>query len=173
MSRKMIDYQVDGGNISSIDGYTVGDKITGAKLKENIAKSTPDDGMSYTLTNDGTGRLVINAKGRYEYKSGTFSYNFTAPAGNYVLGQTILINSRVQVNWGYVIGAASGYETSYPLPTQERIPTEPIWEIEALPNDNGSLYVYAKCIKEGTLTVEKDYGTIYIRYVYLFDGNYR
>lgn len=173
MSRKMIDYQVEDGNISSIDGYSVGDKITGAKLKENIAKSTPDDGMSYSLTNDGTGRLVIHAKGRYEYKNGTFSSNFTAPAGTYVLGQTITIDKRYQVNWGYVIGAASGYQTSYPLPTQERIPTEPIWEIETLPNDDGSLYVCAKCIKEGTLSTEKDYGTVRTKYVYLFDGNYR
>ena len=38
MSRKMIDYQVEGGNISSIDGYTVGDKITGAKLKEKAGR---------------------------------------------------------------------------------------------------------------------------------------
>ena len=173
MSRKMIDYKVENGNISSIDGYTVGDKITGAKLKENIAKSTPNDGMEYSLTTDGTNRLIIKAKGRYEYKSSMFSSEFKVPAGNYVLGQTVLIDRRIQVNWGYVIGVASGYNTTYPLPTQQRIPSEPIWEIETLPNDDGSLYVRAKCIKEGTLSAEKNYGTVYTKYVYLFDGNYR
>lgn len=172
MGKRMIDYQVENGNISSIDGYTVGDKITGAKLKENIAKSTPNDGMEYSLTTDGTGRLVIKAKGRYEYKNGTYSFDFKVPAGNYVLGQTVLIDRRYQVNWGYVIGAASGYYTTYPLPTQQRIPNEPIWEIETLPNDDGSLYVRAKCIKEGTLSAEKNYGTVYTKYVYLFYGNY-
>lgn len=169
----MIDYKVEDGNISSIDGYTVGDKITGAKLKENIAKSTPDDGMDYSLTTDGTGKLIINAKGRYEYKSNMFSFDFKVPAGNYVLGDTVLINKRVKVDWGYVIGVASGYYTTYPLPTQERIPTEPIWEIETLPNGDGTLYVEAKCIKEGTLSAEKNYGKVHTKYVYLFDGNYR
>ena len=172
MSRKMIDYQVENGNISSIDGYTVGDKITGAKLKENIAKSTPNDGMDYSLTTDGTGRLVIKAKGRYEYKSGSFRGTFKAPAGTYLLGKTILLNSSVQINWGYFISIDSTYTSFYPLPNR-RVEGEPVWRIEALPNSNGSMYVQAVCVKEGTLAAEKDYGRVEFNYIYLFDGNYR
>lgn len=171
MSRKMIDYKVEGGNISSIDGYSVGDKITGAKLKENIAKSNTNDGMDYSLTTDGTGRLVINAKGRYEYKSGTFSETFKAPAGTYLLGKTILITSKTQINWGYFISIDSTYTTFYPLPNQ-RVDGEPVWRIEALPNRDGSLYVQAVCVKEGTLATEKNYGKVYLNYTYLFFGNY-
>lgn len=172
MSRKMIDYHVEDGNISSIDGYSVGDKITGAKLKENIAKSTPNDGMEYSLTSDGTGRLVIKAKGRYEYKSGSFSGTFKAPAGTYLLGKSIVISSRTQINWGYFISIDSTYTMFYPLPNQ-RVDGEPVWRIEALPNDDGSLYVQAVCVKEGTLATEKNYGRVDLNYTYLFNGNYR
>ena len=172
MSRKMIDYKVEGGNISSIDGYTVGDKITGAKLKENIAKSTPNDGMDYSLTTDGTGRLVIKAKGRYEYKSGSFSGTFEAPAGTYPLGKSILLNANVQINWGYFISIDSTYTTFYPLPNRI-VEGEPVWRIEALPNSNGSMYVQAVCVKEGTLAADKNYGRVEFNYIYLFNGNYR
>ena len=172
MSRKMIDYQVEDGNISSIDGYTVGDKITGAKLKENIAKSTPNDGMEYSLASDGTGRLIIKAKGRYEYKNDSFSTEFNAPAGTYVLGQSITLNKRVQINWGYFISIDSTYQSIIPYPSSPRVDTEPIWRIEALPNSNGTMYVRAICIKEGTLNTPKNYGEIRLNYTYLYYGNY-
>ena len=168
----MIDYQVEGGNISSIDGYTVGDKITGAKLKENIAKSTPNDGMEYSLTTDGTDRLIIKAKGRYEYKSAYFTAEFNAPAGTYVLGQSISLNTRVQINWGYFLSMDSTYYSVIPYPSSPRVEGEPIWRIEALPNSDGSMYVRATCIKEGKLDAPKNYGDIRFYYTYLYYGNY-
>ena len=170
MSRKMIDYKVEDGNISSIDGYTVGDKITGAKLKENIAKATPNDGMDYSLATDG--RLIIKAKGRYEYKNNYFSTEFNAPAGTYVLGQIITLDSKVQINWGYFISIESTYYLTIPYPSSPRVDTEPIWRIEALPNRDGSMCVRAVCIKEGTLNAPKNYGDIRLYYTYLFYGNY-
>ena len=173
MSRKMIDYKVEEGKITSIDGYSVGgDEITGAKLKENIAKSTPNDGMDYSLTTDGTGRLIIKAKGRYEYKNDSFSTEFNAPAGTYVLGQSITLNKRVQINWGYFISIDSTYQSIIPYPSSPRVDTEPIWRIEALPNSNGTMYVRAICIKEGTLNTPKNYGEIRLNYTYLYYGNY-
>lgn len=173
MSRKMIDYQVEGNKISTIDGYKVGgDELTGAKLKENIAKSTPYDGMEYSLTTDGTNRLIINAKGRYEYKHKMFSTNFKAPAGTYVLGQTITLNKRVEIDWGYFISMDSAYLSVVPYPSSPRVEGEPIWKIEALPNSDGSMHVKAMCIKEGTLSAEKNYGDINLEYTYLFYGYY-
>ena len=166
----MIDYQVEDGNISSIDGYSVGDKITGAKLKENIAKATPEDGMDYSLATDG--RLIIKAKGRYEYKNNYFSAEFNAPAGTYVLGQKIILDTRVQINWGYFVSIDSTYQSIIPYPSSPRVDTEPIWRIEALPNSDGSMYVSAVCIKEGTLNAPKNYGDIRLKYTYLFYGNY-
>ena len=174
MSRKMIDYQVENGKIKSIDGYSVGgDELTGAKLKENIAKSTPKDGMDYSLATDGTGRLIIKAKGRYEYKNDSFLAEFTAPAGTYVLGQAIILNTRVQINFGYFISIDSTYQSFIPYPSSPRVDTEPIWRIEALPNNDGSMCVEAICIKEGTLNAPKNYGDIRLNYTYLYDGNYR
>ena len=171
MSRKMIEYEVENGNISTIDGFSVGDKITGAKLKENITPSSSTDGMSYTLATDGTGRLIIHAKGRYEYKSGSFSQTFKAPAGTYLLGKAILLSSKTSIPWGYFISIDSTYDMFYPLPNQ-RVEGEPVWRIEALPNSDGSMYVKAVCVKEGTLAAEKNYGRADLHYTYLYYGNY-
>ena len=174
MSRKMIEYEVADGKITSIDGYKVGggDEITGATLKENIAKSTPHDGMEYSLTTDGTNKLIIKAKGRYEYKSKNFSIDFRAPSGTYVLGQTISLDRRVEIDWGYFISMDSTYLSVIPYPSTPRVEGEPVWKIEALPNSDGSINVKAMCIKEGTLAAEKDYGTINLHYTYLFYGYY-
>ena len=170
----MIDYQVENGKISTIDGYKVGggDELTGAKLKENIAKSTPYDGMEYSLTTDGTNRLIINAKGRYQYMHKTFSTDFKAPAGNYVIGQTITLDSRVEIDFGYFISMNSTFLSVIPYQPTPRVEGEPVWKIEAIPNSDGSMNVKAMCIKEGTLTAEKNYGTINLEYNYLFYGYY-
>ena len=59
MSRKMIDYQVEGNKISTIDGYKVGgDELTGDALM-GITK----DSTTITRTLDTDGKVKLDAKG--------------------------------------------------------------------------------------------------------------
>ena len=59
MSRKMIDYQVEEGKITSIDGYKVGgDELTGAAI---MGVSKDSDTITRTLDTDG--KVKFDAKG--------------------------------------------------------------------------------------------------------------
>ena len=67
MSRKMIDYQVEEGKITSIDGYKVGggDELTGQKLFDTTTNSVEID---RTVSSDNKLKLTlhkykVNAKG--------------------------------------------------------------------------------------------------------------
>lgn len=170
-------HPANGGNLTNIQ---VGSKVYsipsggGGNITGEALINATKDTTTITRTLDTDGKVKFDAKGIYEYRSNIFSFDFKVPAGNYVLGNLITINSRVQIEHGYVIGVAyGGYYTTCPSPEQERIPTEPIWEIETLPNGDGSLHIGAKCIKEGTLSALKNYSTKFTKFVYLFDVNYR
>ena len=100
------------------------------------------------------------------------------------------LGAKSHSSWSYTLGATKnhpndGYKRYYPFvndsdsngnPKQsnlnKRVEGEPVWRIEALPNSNGSMYVQAVCVKEGTLAAEKDYGRVEFNYIYLYYGNY-
>ena len=171
MSRKMIDYKVENGKITSIDGYNVGggDAVTGQVLLDNITKATPNDGFPYSLSNDG--KLIITAAGRYEYKAFNVITSLHVSAGTYDVGDEISLNSDVSVSSGYFLGSTDDYNSV--LPTKEkRVDGEPIWKIETYPTYNGHMKIIARCIKAGTLSAYKNYGDATIKYTCLYYGNY-
>ena len=74
MSRKMIDYQVEGNKISTIDGYKVGgDELTGDALM-GITK----DSTTITRTLDTDGKVKFDAKDKLTFK--TYSVYMTRPS---------------------------------------------------------------------------------------------
>ena len=171
MSRKMIDYQVENGKITSIDGYNVGgDELTGAKLKENIAKATPNDGFAYSLSNDG--KLIIKAAGRYEYKAFNVLVKLHVSAGTYDVGDVVSLNSSFSISNGYFLGMTNDNNPVLPL-KEERVEGEPVWKLEMYPTYNGNINIIARCIKAGTLSAYKNYGDTQLKYTSLYYGNYK
>ena len=70
MSRKMIDYQVEGNKISTIDGYKVGgDELTGAAI---MGVSKDSDTITRTLDTDG--KVKFDTKGGDENTLTIFDY---------------------------------------------------------------------------------------------------
>lgn len=67
MSRKMIDYQVEEGKITSIDGYKVGEELTGAAIM-GVTK----DSTTITRTLDTDGKVKFDAKGGAELTFKTY-----------------------------------------------------------------------------------------------------
>ena len=171
MSRKMIDYQVEDGKISSIDGYKVGgEELTGQVLLDNITKANPNDGFSYSLSNDG--KLIIKAAGRYEYKAFNVLIKFHVSAGTYDVGDVVSLNSNYSIGNGYFLGMTNDNDTVLPL-KNNRVEGQPVWKLEMYPTYNGNINIIARCIKAGTLPEYKDYGSAQLKYVSLYYGNYR
>lgn len=160
MSRKMIDYQVDNGNISTIDGYTVGDKITGEKILDNI-NQTAEKGVSYNL--DSNGKLYPRIRGRYNLLSNKYLNTGIipkVPAGTYRVGSKVSLG-KAAFNASEFVLTTYAENLVYPLSTQTVSDTEPIWMVTVEPsNDRGyEFYVLLLCIRAGTLTAEKQYST--------------
>ena len=171
MSRKMIDYKVEEGKITSIDGYKVGggEAVSGQVLLDNITKANPNDGFSYSLSNDG--KLIIKAAGRYEYKAFNIIMNLHVSAGTYDVGDEVSLNSDFAPSKGYFLGITN--DNNSVLPTKEkRVEGEPVWRIEVYPTFNGHMSVIARCIKAGTLPEYKNFGDFQIKYTCLYYGNY-
>ena len=171
MSRRMIDYQVEEGKITSIDGYKVGgEELTGQVLLDNITKATPNDGFSYSLSNDG--KLIIKAKGRYEYKSFNALINLHVSAGTYDVGDVVSLNSNFSIGKGYFLGMTNDNNPVLPL-KEKRVEGQPVWKLEMYPTYNGNINIIARCIKEGTLPEYKNYGDVQLKYISLWYGNYQ
>ena len=170
MSRKMIDYQVENGKISTIDGYSVGgDEITGQVLLDNITQAKRDDGFSYSLSNDG--KLIIQAAGRYEYKAFNVLINLHVSAGTYDVGDVVSLNSSVSISKGYFLGMTNDINPVLPL-KENRVEGQPVWKLEMYPTYNGKINIIARSIKAGTLPEYKNYGDMQLKYTALYYGNY-
>ena len=171
MSKRMIDYQVEGNKISTIDGYKVGgDELTGQVLLDNITKANPNDGFSYSLSNDG--KLIIKAAGRYEYKAFNVLINLHVSAGTYDVGDVVSLNSNFSISNGYFLGMTNDNDTVLPL-KENRVDGQPVWKLEMYPTYNGKINIIARCIKAGTLPEYKNYGDVQLKYTSLYYGNYR
>ena len=162
-----------GDNITISDDNTIsasgGSTVTGQTLLDNITKATPNDGFTYRLANDG--KLIIEAKGRYEYKHGKAVVNLHASAKTYDVGDTIPMNSNYSINFGYFLNTTPDYVSVFPS-KDKRVDGEPVWKVVANPNTSGTANIYAECIKAGTLSAYKNYGDANVGFVYLFWGNY-
>ena len=171
MSRKMIDYKVEEGKITSIDGYKVGgDEITGQTLLDNITKANRNDGFAYSLSNDG--KLIIKADGRYEYKAFNVLINLHVSAGTYDVGDAVSLNSDFSISGGYFLGMTNDNNPVLPL-KENRVEGEPVWKLEMYPTYNGHINIIARCIKAGTLSAYKNYGDTQLKYTSLYYSNYR
>lgn len=160
MSRKMIDYKVENGKISTIDGYSVGGMITGQKILDNISQ-TAEKGVSYNL--DSSGKMYPRIKGRYSLISNIYlNTNITprVPAGTYRVGSRVSLGKARFSSSEFVLSTYAE-SSMYPLPTQTVPDTEPIWMVTVEPsNDFGyEFYVLLVCIRAGTLTEEKEYSS--------------
>ena len=161
MSRKMIDYQVEGNKISTIDGYKVGgDEITGQVLLDNI-NQTAENGVSYKL--DSNGKMYPRIKGRYTLISNEYLNTKIVPrvpAGTYRVGNRISLGTA-RFNSSKFVLSTYAESSMYPRPTETVPDTEPIWMVAVEPsNDFGyEFYVLLVCIRAGTLTQEKTYDT--------------
>ena len=161
MSRKMIDYQVEGNKISTIDGYKVGgDEITGQVLLDNI-NQTAEKGVSYNL--DSSGKMYPRIRGRYTLLSSRYmNTNIVprVPAGTYRVGNRISLGKATFNSSGFVLSTYAE-NSMYPRPTETVPDTEPIWMVAVEPaNDYGQdFYVLLVCIRAGTLAQEKTYDT--------------
>ena len=161
MSRKMIEYEVEEGKITSIDGYSVGgDEITGQTLLDNI-NQTAEKGVSYNL--DNTGKMYPRIKGRYTLLSNKYlNTNIIprVPAGTYRVGNRISLGTA-KFNSSQFVLSTYAESSMYPRPTETVPDTEPIWMVTVEPsNDYGyEFYVLLVCIRAGTLTQEKTYDT--------------
>ena len=110
MSRKMIDYQVDNGKISTIDGYNVGgvdEEELNAKIQE--ATTTKQDKL-YTKTNSGItlteeeGKSYISSE--LVYKQITFTANPFFYKGTYKPGD-VVASITYQIDGEMFIGEAN------------------------------------------------------------------
>ena len=96
MSRKMIDYQVEGNKISTIDGYKVGgDELTGDALM-GITK----DSTTITRTLDTDGKVKFDTKGDITtkqdklYTKTNSGITLTEESGKSYIGSEIIFTDR-------------------------------------------------------------------------------
>ena len=148
MSRKMIDYQVEDGNIKSIDGYTVGDKSTASKIADLYSENLETKGIDiHTSTavepND---TIWMDIYGRYKVINTFMNLNATIAAGTYRVGAVIAGNT-ISTGNKIVIKALSGY--TYPASYATVEDSKPIWMIEVNPDGSKAKFILT-CIRAGT-----------------------
>ena len=154
MSRKMIEYEVENGNISSIDGYTVGDKITPTKIAAlypaDLKRAGIDVSTKTSVKPDDV--LWMDIYGRYRLTDKFIKLNTTIPAGTYRVGSVVSGNEVSTGNYK-LIKARAGYTYPYSDDTVED--SKPIWIIDANPNGSGTARFVLICIRAGSYTADE------------------
>lgn len=154
MSRKMIDYKVEEGNISSIDGYSVGDKITATKIAALYPEDLKNAGIDVSTKtsvkpND---KLWMDIYGRYRITDTYIKLNTTIPAGTYRVG-SVVAGNEVSTNKYKLIRARAGY--TYPASYATVEDNKPIWIIDANPSGSSSARFVLVCIRAGSYTADE------------------
>ena len=149
MSRKMIDYKVEEGNISSIDGYSVGDKITATKIASlypaDLQRAGIDVSTKTSVKPDDV--LWMDIYGRYKLVESYIKLNTTIPAGTYRVG-SVVAGNEVSTGKYKMIRAKAGY--TYPASYNTVEDNKPIWIIDANPSGSSSARFVLICIRAGT-----------------------
>ena len=159
MSRKMIDYQVEGNKISTIDGYKVGggDELTGQKLFDTTTNSVEID---RTVSSDNKLKLTL-----HKYKVNAKGWNqIHVDISKIVVDNKIPKFSQFSLSLGSAAwgGDAKGILTEYC----------DLYGIEyralgvALPSDTKKLY---KAILQPYCSIESDSAKWYLRVIPLED----
>lgn len=150
----MIDYKVEGGNISSIDGYSVGDKITPTKIASlypaDLKKAGIDVSTKTSVKPDDT--LWMDIYGRYRLTDTFYRLNTTIPAGTYRVGSVINGNEVSTGNYK-LIQARAGY--TYPSSSDTVEDSKPIWIIDANPSGSSRARFVLVCIRAGSYTTDE------------------
>ena len=164
MSRKMIDYKVENGTITSIDGYSVGggDELTGDALMGITKDSTT---ITRTLDTDGKVKLDINSSGDGELIQEIESGPVTLEPKQYSVGEFIKGDTTRREPEGFIGVFLFKSGTS-----KEGLPSVTIGDAVFIPYCY--LFDYTKrylrfgllCIKAGTVAT-RTHQTTYIRYV--------
>ena len=115
MSRKMIDYQVEGNKISTIDGYKVGgDELTGAAI---MGVSKDSDSITRTLDTDGKVKFnnvnipQVDTKQILDFEIG---HNKEYTAGDYIISEGVDLGkgySNLLVQYLSLSGSAADMNT--------------------------------------------------------------
>lgn len=144
MSRKMIDYQVKGDKISSIDGYKVGSTLVAG---DNSIK----------LTDKETGETAITAKSLLKYKE--YRKRITITAGTYHSGDIIAISDTIPFDEGYkgalFVGCRSGNNIIEKITGTNMLVYKQILMFGSSPTQ----YISAKLIVLNDITIADD--TVY------------
>ena len=141
MSRKMIDYQVEEGKITSIDGYKVG----GDTL-------VPGD-KSIAITKNEKGENTIIAKSLLKYKS--YNKRITIKAGTYHAGDSILISEYVPYDEGYKGALLVGFRSGEDI-VEKIAGTNMLVYKQMLVGSSPTMFMVAKVIVLNDSTLEFD-----------------
>lgn len=149
MSRKMIDYKVEEGNISSIDGYSVGDKITATKIASLYPADLITKGIEVSTKTSvkPDDVLWMDIYGRYKLTEKYIKLNTTIPAGTYRVGN-VVVGNKVSTGKYKLIKAKAGY--TYPSSTDTVDDSKPIWIIDANPSGSSDATFVLTCIRAGS-----------------------
>ena len=140
MSRKMIDYQIDNGKISTIDGYKVGDTMV------------PGD-KSIAITKNEKGETTIIAKSLLKYKS--YSKRITIKAGTYHAGDSILIDNYIPYDEGYKGALLIGFRSGEDI-VEKITGTNMLVYKQMLVGTSPTQYMIAKAIVLNDITLQSD-----------------
>lgn len=161
MSRKMIDYQVENGKISTIDGYKVGgDELTGDAIM-NVTK----DSTSVTRTLDTDGKVKFDAKGgKTVCTAENAKKSFNLVAKEYTLTGGITYGPSIYEHYSYdkpvvyipcfiAMNHIESPQLSYTIePEGETGPRFQLSFGSSNRNNNASINTYCVCTRAGTLT---------------------
>ena len=140
MSRKMIDYQIENGKISTIDGYKVGDTMV------------PGD-KSIAITKNEKGETTIIAKSLLKYKS--YSKRITIKAGTYHAGDSILIDNYIPYDEGYKGALLIGFRSGEDI-VEKITGTNMLVYKQMLVGTSPTQYMIAKAIVLNDITLQSD-----------------
>lgn len=161
MSRKMIDYQVEGNKISTIDGYKVGgDELTGDALM-GITK----DSATITRTLDTDRKVKFDAKsGKTVCTSENADESFNLVAKEYTLNSGAVYGPAIYEHYEYgkpvvyipnfiLMNNIESPQLSYTIePEGETGPRFQLSFGSSNRNSNASIPTYCICTRPGTLT---------------------
>ena len=152
MSRKMIDYQVEGNKISTIDGYKVGgDEITGSAI---MGVSKDSDTITRTLDTDG--KVKFDTKGGNEiiFTDREIRISNYFPKKAYNIGDTFNPSTSLDDTDAVIVGAQIPQIPNLINVGGESGPTfsASVYYSVGFKGSKQRIYILLTCIKAGTIS---------------------